>query len=326
MNLNLKTTAFLGSAVALLLAGLPSSRTAFAAEFDGALDRPVLVSPNLQQSPAPGNSDQSPEQPSEARVTPSPFINSAPRPAEPFPILLNKAVQAKVAEFLDQPDGLKLAFQRSRPFLPEMMRVMRNEGVPDDLVYLAFAESAFSKRGKGPWQFNRLTARRYGLRVDKSVDERRDPVLSTRAAAEYLADLHDQADEDWRVAVVGWNMGEAYLDRYWLLEGPNFNKFENKLPRRTRQLLNRFMAVDFIAHNAVAYGIGPVSFSGQRPYEMHRFRSGTPLATIARQYRTTPATLHSLNPALLTDRVPIGSGAYPIRLPLRMDERADASF
>ena len=312
--------------MALLLAGLPSSRTASAAEFDGALDRPALVSPTLQQSPALGNPDQSSEQPSEVVVTPSPFINSAPRAVEPFPILLNKAVQANVAEFLDQPVGLKQAFQRSRPFLPEMMTVMRDEGVPDDLVYLAFAESKFSKRGKGPWQFNRWTARRYGLRVDKWVDERRDPVLSTRAAAEYLADLHDQADHDWRIAVVGWNMGEGYLDRYWLLEGSNFTKFENKLPRRTRQLLNRFMAVDFIAHNAVAYGIGPVSFSDQRPYEMHRFRAGTPLATIARHYRTSPEKLRALNPALLTDQVPPGSGTYLIRLPIRMDERADASL
>jgi membrane-bound lytic murein transglycosylase D len=257
----------------------------------------------------------------------SPFINSAPRAVEPFPILLNKAVQANVAEFLAQPDGLKLAFDRSRPFLPEMMTVMRQEGVPDDMVYLAFAESQFSKRGKGPWQFNRWTARRYGLRVDKWVDERRDPVLSTRAAAEYLADLHDQADKDWRVAVVGWNMGEGYLDRYWLLEGSNFTKFEGRLPRRTRQLLNRFMAVDFIAHNAVAYGIGPVSFAEQPSYEMHRFHAGTLLATVARLYRTTTAKIRALNPALRTDRVPPGgSGTYAIRLPMLIGQRADASF
>ena len=131
----------------------------------------------------------------------------------PFPLLLNHAVQGYVSDFLERPAGLRMAFERSRPFMPEMIKLMKQQGIPDDLVYLTFAESDFSKRGKGPWQFTADTAARFGLRVNKWVDERRDPILSTKAAAEYLAELHDQADNDWRVALVAWNTGAGNLER-----------------------------------------------------------------------------------------------------------------
>ncbi len=238
----------------------------------------------------------------------------------PFPLLLNGAVQTYVKNFLDQPEGLKLAFARSRPFLPEMIKMMKEQGIPDDLVYLSFAESDFSKRGKGPWQFTAGTAARYGLRVNKWVDERRDPILSTKAAAEYLAELHDQADNDWRVALVAWNTGAGNLERYWSLQGTNYDKFANLLPRRTRQLLNRFMAVAFIAHNAPAYGIGDISYANQPAWSTHIFKGGTLLKSIAREFETTVSKLRELNPALRADRVPPNERTYAIRIPT--DEEA----
>lgn len=250
----------------------------------------------------------------------SPFIHSEPRAVAPFPLLLNSAVQSYVKNFLDQPQGLKLAFERSRPFLPEMIKMMKEQGIPDDLVYLSFAESDFSKRGKGPWQFTAGTAARYGLRVNKWIDERRDPILSTKAAAEYLAELHDQADNDWRVALVAWNTGAGNLERYWSLQGTNYDKFANLLPRRTRQLLNRFMAVAFIAHNAPAYGIGDISYANRPAWSTHIFKGGTLLKSIASQFETSVSKLRELNPALRADRVPPNERTYGIRIPT--DEEA----
>jgi membrane-bound lytic murein transglycosylase D len=185
------------------------------------------------------------------------------------------------------------------------------------LVYLTFAESDFAKNGKGPWQFTFDTAARFGLRVNKWLDERRDPILSTRAAAEYLAELHDQADNDWRVAVIAWNTGAGNLNRYWRLEGAtNYTKFADRLPRRTRQLLNRFMAVAFIAHNSATYGIGQVSDTeGDIGWTTQQFRGGTLLSSIARKFETTVSKLHELNPALRTDRVPPNLSSYVIRVP-----------
>ncbi len=248
-------------------------------------------------------------------VATSPFVHSEPRLVAPFPLLLNHAVQGYVKDFLDQPQGLKLAFERSRPFLHEMVKLMKQQGIPDDLVYLTFAESDFSKRGRGPWQFTVATAARFGLRVNRWLDERRDPILSTQAAAEYLAELHDQADSDWRVALIAWNTGAGNLERYWMLQGANYNKFADRLPRRTRQLLNRFMAVAFIAHNVPAYGIGDLDYPDEPGWSIHKFKGGTLLKSIAVKFETTVAKLHDLNPALRADRVPPNERAYAIRIP-----------
>src|SRR5581483_7603275 len=246
----------------------------------------------------------------------SPFILSQPKPAIPFPIVLNRLVQSYVHDYLERPESLEASFERSRPFFLEMTKTLRAKGVPDDLVYLSFAESDFTKRGKGPWQFNKGTAQRYGLRIDHWVDERRDPILSTKAAAEYLSDLHDAAGRDWRVAIVGWNGGDLAIDRYWLLRGENFNRFMDLLPGHTRALMGRFMAVAFIAHNSAAYAIGNLDYNVASSYHEVPVKGGTTLGQVANSYKTTVQKLHDLNPAILRDRVPPYARNYKVRVPL----------
>jgi len=300
--------------LAPVLTGMPAYR-AVAAE-------PSTISPGwMPQNPAiaalgaSGADEPVVAAPPEEPVAPSPFIVSSPKGVAPFPILLNSIVQQYVSEYLSRPGTLEASFTRSRPYLPEMARVMRSYGVPEDMVYLAFAESEFSRHGKGPWQFTKATAQRYGLRVNHWVDERRDPILSTRAAAEYLADLHDAAGYDWRVAVVGWNRGDLAINRFWVMRGENFNRFMATLPRDTRCLLGRFMAVAFIAHNAAAYGIGNVDYDAAPAYSQVSVRGGTTLVNIARGHHLTVARLKELNPAILRDRVPPGASSYSVRVP-----------
>jgi membrane-bound lytic murein transglycosylase D len=258
-------------------------------------------------------------QPVPEAVAPAPrpaFILPEPKPIPPFPILLNKVVQRYVEQYLNHPHLLETSFQRSQPYLPQMMQVMRAAGVPDDLVFLAFAESGFSGRGKGPWQFSVATARRFGLHVNHWVDERRDPILSTRAAAEYLSSLHDSAGNDWRLAVIGWNGGDLAIDRFWELRGANFNRFMDLLPRATRILLGRFMAVAFIAHNSAAYGIGDIDYDAPPAYKEVPVHGGLRLVSLAQKLHTTVSHLRALNPAILHDRVPPYARTYRIRVPL----------
>ncbi|MDO8430824.1 MAG: transglycosylase SLT domain-containing protein [Candidatus Binatus sp.] len=283
----------------------------------------------LLDPPAPSLTRQSSgfelETPAEQGAAPiNRFVLRAPKPVAPFPIQMSRYVKRYLSDYLTAPDALQDSFDRSQPYLPEMVRVLRSYGLPDDLVYLAFAESEFSKKGKGPWQFNLDTARRFGLHVDSYVDERRDPVLSTKAAAEYLATLHDAAGDDWPMTVVGWNNGDQSIDRYWSLRGPNFEKFGNRLPRRTKMLLGRFMAVTYIARHAESYGITTIKLDVPPPYQTLRVHGGTALSRIALDHGTTLKRIHELNPALLRDVVPAYGRSYSVRIPI--EQRASSGL
>ncbi len=325
MTLNLsKAIAVAGVSCLLLLSFGPSSRAQTDSTSASESNSPTVQGRNPDNGTAADDRVDWRLSPNSTQVTrsDSPFVESAPKTVAPFPIVLNRAVQEHVSQILEQPMGFRLAMDRSRPFMPEMMKSLLDRGVPSDLVYLTFAESGFTKRGKGPWQFTPATARRYGLRVDRNIDERRDPVLSTKAAADYLSDLHDAAEQDWRVAIIGWNMGEGNLDRYWLLRGDSYNKFESKLPRRTRQLLDRLMAAAYVAQNAVAYGLESVSATSAPVYRTVVAKGGTALSALAHEFGTTVGRIHDLNPALLTDKVPSSVGSYKIRVPLHSDIRS----
>jgi membrane-bound lytic murein transglycosylase D len=305
---------------ALLVAGFASNRS-LAADDDGT-DASSFIgssSPSL----IGGDSGFELETPAEVGAKPitSTYVLPEPKPVAPFPILLNKSVRRYLSDILSAPGQLQDTFDRSHPYLTEMVRVLRSYGLPDDLVYLAFAESEFSNRGKGPWQFNSSTARRFGLHIDRYVDERRDPVMSTKAAAEYLATLHDAADEDWPMTLVAWNNGDSAITRYWSLRGPNMEKFGNRLPRRTRGLLGRFMAVAYIAHHADSYGISTIKLDEPPAYENLRIRGGTELRSVALDHGTTLERIRDLNPALLRDVVPPYERAYTIRVPVANADR-----
>ena len=244
-----------------------------------------------------------------------PFVRSKPKAVPPFPLVMNRTIQNYVDEYLAQPQGLEESFQRSQPYIPEMTLLLEREGLPRDLIYLAFAESAFSKKGAGPWQLSKSTARRFGLVINKWVDERRDPIKSTRAAAEYLSTLHDEALGDWRMTLAAWNNGDARLDRYLRLQDASYERFVATLPRRTRALMNRFMAVALIARGVKDYGIEPVSYDDSPHYSIIPVSGGVPMVRVAERVGTTPSVLRTLNPALLRDRTPPGAETYPIRVP-----------
>ncbi len=242
-----------------------------------------------------------------------PFQRSEPRKVAPFPLVLNAAVQSYVDSYLAHSEGLKLSYARSAPYIAQMTQVLGEYGVPADMVYLAFAESSFTKGGAGPWQLTKATARRFGLIVNQFLDERRDPLKSTRAAAEYLAQLHDQIG-DWRLTIVAWNTGENLLSHFVRDRGEDFNALLARLPNRTRALLSRFMAVAFISKNAQRFGIEAVVYSQPTKYVRISVPGGTPLSKVAEATHSKVYEIEHLNPAILTDRVP--PGGYDVVIPL----------
>jgi peptidoglycan lytic transglycosylase D len=265
------------------------------------------------------NAGEAEELPLPASVTASPgtlpFVRSKPKAVAPFPLVLNRTVQAYVDGYLAQPQGLIQSFRRSQVYMPEMTELLQHEGLPPDLVYLSFAESAFEPDGAGPWQLNKSTARRFGLQVNRWVDERRDPIKSTKAAAEYLATLHDQADQNWQMTLIGWNNGGSRMSHYMELEDASYERLVSRLPRRTRTLMNRFMAVALIAHHSKEYGIETADYGEPGHYNVLSVPGGTTLSELAEDHHTSLSVLKTLNPALLRDRTPPGEVSYPVRLP-----------
>jgi membrane-bound lytic murein transglycosylase D len=177
-------------------------------------------------------------------------------------------INAQVAFFLkyytnDKREVLEIWFRRCSLFLPYFKAIFEEYGLPEDLTYLAFIESgcnplATSRAGAaGIWQFMRITAKRYGLKINEWIDERRDFIKSTYAAAKYLKTLY-QIFGDWRIAIASYNLGEGRFKR--ILAAKNFIDYwqvinSNKIPAETSAYLPQWMAITLIAKNPQKYGL-----------------------------------------------------------------------
>jgi membrane-bound lytic murein transglycosylase D len=290
---------------------------------DSSTDASNLISVTGRPANGPGTAtpaSSTDARPMAADLVPStpeqlPFVRNSPETVPPFPLVLNRAVQSYVDGYLSRPASLKRSFKRIRPYAAEMASLLRDRGLPSDLVYLTFAESEFSSNGAGPWQLSRETARRFGLTVNQWVDERRDPIKSTRAAADYLTELHEQTGGDWCMTLVAWNNGDAGVDRYLHLREASYDRLMTRIPRRTRALLNRFMAVAMIARHREEYGMERAEFTSQ-PYRVMAVKGGTTLESVAEHQHAGLEILRSLNPALFRECVPPTATSYPVRVPV----------
>jgi len=241
-----------------------------------------------------------------------------------IPIVIN----AKVEQFIQcfQTTARKnftLWLARSQKYIPFMKNLLKENGLPEDLVYMALIESGFSpyaysrRKASGPWQFIYLTGKRYGLNVNWWVDERRDPEKSTIAAAKYLKNLYDMF-ECWYLAAAGYNAGEGKIvnamKRYRTEDFWELTKYRY-LKRETKEYVPQMIAAALIAKEPEKYGFEGIEYQEPLRYEKVEVPAVVDLRVIAQACEIELEELKELNPELLRWCTPPGNPTYEIKIP-----------
>ena len=211
-------------------------------------------------------------------------------------------------------EASQAALARYAVYRPLIQEALRRHALPLDLAFVPWVESewrneATSRAGAaGIWQFMAGTARGYGLEVSEYVDERRDPVRATEAAARHLADLYRET-EDWHAALASYNAG---LGRAGHTRGA-FWKRRATLPRETRLYVPRVLAAARVGRAPDAWGLRPGAAPPLRFREVW-VQGGTPLEAVAARVGAEPGEVRALNPHLVRGTTPPGR-RWPVRVP-----------
>ena len=218
---------------------------------------------------------------------------------------------------------LEKALVRSGRYRGMILRILREEGVPQDLIYLAQAESGFlpvalSRAGaRGMWQFMASRASEYGLKRNWWLDERQDPEKSTRAAAHHLRDLYDQFG-DWYLAMAAYNSGPGTVQQ--AVQRTGYADFwelyrRNVLPTETKNYVPIILAIILMTKNPAQYGLDYLEL--ERPVQTESVKLDSPvdLRLVAECVDTTVDKLQELNPSLLRMTTP-REGSFELKVPL----------
>jgi membrane-bound lytic murein transglycosylase D len=243
-------------------------------------------------------------------------------PVPTYSIVINAPVEALIDYFVaKERDRFGMWIARSGRYLPMIQRIFREQGLPEELAYTAMIESGFSPRAvsrvgaKGMWQFMEGTGRRYGLVINRWVDERLDPVKSTIAAARYLGDLYGMFGH-WFLAQAGYNAGEgrvaqaiqrARTSDFWALTQTRH------LPEETKLFVPQILAAAVITREPGRYGFD-VTLESPLAYDEVPIKRTLDFETIARLADVEVDAIRDLNPALLA-RITPPFGGYTLRLP-----------
>lgn len=214
-----------------------------------------------------------------------------------------------------------LWLKRSRRYLPHIEQVLKENGLPDDIKYIAFAESALrphagsSKGAMGFWQFMADTGRKYGLRIDAYVDERRNIFSSTAAAIRYLKELYRKFGS-WELAAAAYNMGEEGLMAE-ILEQDTNNYYQLYLPLETQRYIFRILSVKLILLDPEKYGfkLNDDDYYPPLSYDQVQVdcRQETPIRIVAQSANTYFKAIKDLNPEIRGHY--LGEGTHKILIP-----------
>lgn len=244
-----------------------------------------------------------------------------------FPLVHNEFVEKWIQYFTATPRGRKTFekwLARKQRYASLIRDTVREDGLPEDLIYLAMIESGFNPRAHshagaaGVWQFMPYTGRNYGLRLDHWYDERRDIVKATHAAATYLKELH-QVFGSWYLAAASYNAGEGrtlrivreYKTRnYWELI-----RTRGAYRNETRNYVPKIIAAAMISKDPEKYGFVGIEKESPLVWEEVMVKGGVSLRDIARGISTDYSELSLLNPELRRGLTPPNKDEWRVRVP-----------
>jgi len=220
----------------------------------------------------------------------------------------------------DRPQVI-LWLKRSKCYLAPIERLLRQHGLPDDLKYVAVAESALrphagSRKGAmGFWQFMKETGERYGLRINRHIDERRSLIASTQAAIRYFKDLYAEFGS-WTLAAAAYNMGEKGMMAE-ILEQQTDNYYQLYLPLETQRFLFRILSIKQVFQSPETFGFK------LKPGDYYRLPASetvtvtstgdVPIRLLAQAAKTRFKVIKDLNPEIRGYY--LGPGNYKIQVP-----------
>lgn len=241
-----------------------------------------------------------------------------------LPLVVNDAVLSYINYFTSTRGQRTLlnGIKRAGRYREMISRIFAEEGVPQELIFLAQAESGFMPRAvsrkaaTGMWQFVRRTGQYYGLKQSTQHDDRLDPEKATRAAARHLSDLY-KLSGDWYLAMAAYNCGPYCVERavqrtgyadFWELHR------RNAIPRETRNYVPAILAMAIVSRNLEAYGLQPLAPEAPLDYDTIHVAADTNLGLIADAADVPLADIRELNPALIRSVAPAG---FDVRVPAR---------
>ncbi len=216
---------------------------------------------------------------------------------------------------------IKVILNRGKKYIPAIRKIFKEHGIPEDLAFLPIIESHFNIHAKSPagarglWQFMPHTARTYGLRINKWVDERLDPEKSTIAAALYLKDLHS-IFEDWGLALASYNAGEgAIIRKINRYRATNFWDIDEYLSRETRNYVPNFIATLIIVKDLLKKENFNYDYIS---YDVVKLNKPVSLKYISRHTGIPYKKLKEMNPHLKRSVIPPDNQEYNLYVPKGM--------
>ncbi|HVP55752.1 MAG TPA: LysM peptidoglycan-binding domain-containing protein [Candidatus Eisenbacteria bacterium] len=252
-----------------------------------------------------------------------------------LPLMLNDQVAMFINYFSSTKGRLTLehGLARAGRYHDMISQTLKQEGVPQDLIYLAMAESGFqplavSRAGaRGMWQFMAGRGSEYGLDRNWWVDERQDPVKSTQAAARHLKDLYQEFG-DWYLAMAAYNTGPGNVQH--AVERTGYADFwelyrRGVLPQETRNYVPIIVAVTIMAKNPVQYGLENVVPEQPVPTDQVTINYPVDLRLVAECLDTSASTLQQLNPSLLRMTTPKDQ-SFTLNLPAGTKDKYETAI